>query len=147
VWFEGVVLEIEDFAGAKLALFLGADLVVITRDLRRDIPWAGHLDFPGGGREGGETPEACVLREAEEEVGLILSESDLVWRRRYQRPNGLFWFFAAHLPAARARDIVFGDEGQGWQLMSPDAYCADALAIPHFCSRLQDYFKDGLKRV
>ena len=42
------------FSGAKLALFLGADLLVIRRDMRPDIPFPGHWDLPGGGREGEE---------------------------------------------------------------------------------------------
>ncbi len=129
----------EDFEGAKIALFLGVRLLVITRDLRADIPWPGHLDFPGGGREDGETPERCVLRETQEEVGLVLSEDALIWRRRYQRSNGRFWFFAAHLPEARQNDIVFGDEGQGWELIDPHDYCTRKLAIPYFCNQISDY--------
>lgn len=137
----------EDFAGAKIALFLGARLLVITRDLRDDIAWPGHLDFPGGGREAGETPEECVLRETKEEVGLVLTPSDLVWRRLYQRPNGLFWFFAAHLPSTAESEIVFGDEGQGWELIAPQDYCTRAMAIPHFCERLKDYIEAAKIRL
>lgn len=129
----------EAFEGAKVALFLGARLLVITRDLRGDIPWPGHLDFPGGGREDGETPEQCVLRETQEEVGLVLSEGELIWRRRYHRSGGRFWFFAAHLPETRQGDIVFGDEGQGWALIGPHDYCAQEMAIPYFCTQLRDY--------
>ena len=36
------------FSGAKLALFLGPDLLVILRDDRPDIPWPGRWDLPGG---------------------------------------------------------------------------------------------------
>ena len=54
------------FDGAKLALFLGKDLVVILRDDKPDIPYPAHWDLPGGGREGAETPEACALRETYE---------------------------------------------------------------------------------
>ena len=46
------------FIGAKLALFIGADLLTILRDDRPDIPFPGHWDFPGGGREGGESPQS-----------------------------------------------------------------------------------------
>ena len=56
------------FSGAKLALFLGADLLVIKRDDRPDIPYPGYWDLPGGGREGDETPQACALRETYEET-------------------------------------------------------------------------------
>ena len=66
------------FAGAKLMLFLGEELLVIRRDEKPEIPWPGYLDFPGGGREGEETPEQCALRETFEEVGLDVTEDQIV---------------------------------------------------------------------
>ncbi|CUI01607.1 NUDIX hydrolase [Leisingera aquaemixtae] len=131
----------EDFAGAKLAVFLGQNLLVIQRDDRPDIPYPGHWDLPGGGREAGETPIACALRETREEVGLVLPPELLIWSRVYQRPHGRVWFFAAHLPAAAAGDVRFGDEGQGWALMAPEAYCAHPLAVPHFAVQLRRYLE------
>ncbi|MWD27904.1 NUDIX domain-containing protein [Aquicoccus sp. SCR17] len=125
------------FTGAKLALFIGAQLLVLRRDDRADIPWPGRIDLPGGGREGAETPVACVLRETREEVGLWLQPSDLSWRRRFGRN----WFFAAHLPAQRGRDVVFGDEGQGWWLTSPRAFIVSPQAVPHFRPRLAAYLR------
>lgn len=131
-----------DFSGAKLALFLGAALLVIRRDDRPDIPYPGHWDLPGGGREGAESPAACVLRETREEVGLTLGRSDLVWSNRYLRPRGVVWFFAAHLPAATRARVRLGDEGQGWRLMDPLAYRRHPLAVPHFTEQLALYMAD-----
>ncbi|MBK0326285.1 NUDIX hydrolase [Rhodobacteraceae bacterium F11138] len=127
------------FSGAKLALFLGKDLLVIRRDDKPDIPWPGHWDLPGGGREGQETPTDCALRETFEEVGLTVAPKDLVWSTRYRRPHGLVWFFAAHLPARTVNAIRFGNEGTGWRLMSPLAYCDHPLAVPHFAQKLRSY--------
>ncbi|WP_101068346.1 NUDIX hydrolase [Roseovarius salinarum] len=129
----------QDFAGAKLALFLGDALLVIRRDLRDDIPWPGHLDLPGGGREGDETPEQCALRETREEVGLVVPPADLVWTRSYRRPHGRVWFFVAHQPRGLAGAIRFGDEGQGWQLMPPQAFVDHPRAVPHFQVQLAEY--------
>lgn len=129
----------DDFSGAKLAVFLGRDLLVIQRDDKADIPYPGHWDLPGGGREGQESPSACALRETREEVGLVLPEGALVWRRSYLRPRGRVWFFAAHLPASAAEKIRLGDEGQCWALMAPRTYCAHPLAVPHFAERLREY--------
>lgn len=129
------------FSGAKLALFLGSDLLVILRDDRPDIPFPGHWDLPGGGREGQETPETCILRETREEVGLQLHPSDLVWAKSYQRPHGRVWFFAAHLPASARAGVTFGSEGQGWRLVSPADYCADSLAVPYFVEQLCGYLE------
>ncbi|MCA0921497.1 NUDIX hydrolase [Pseudooceanicola nanhaiensis] len=127
------------FVGAKLALFLGEELLVIRRDDRDDIPWPDFLDFPGGGREGDEGPEACALRETLEEVSLDLPDTVLIWRRSYERPHGRVWFFVAQIEDWRVDDVVLGDEGQGWELMSPDAYLAHPDAIPHFRGYLLDY--------
>ncbi len=129
----------QEFAGAKLALFLGDDLAVILRDARLDIPWPGRLDLPGGGRDGDESPQDCVLRETREELGLVIEIGQLRWGQKFIGRSGPVWFFAAHLEDARARDVVFGDEGQGWRLMAPTAYLTDPLAIPHFQDRLRLY--------
>ncbi|MEX0308017.1 MAG: NUDIX hydrolase [Ruegeria sp.] len=127
-----------DFTGAKTALFLGSELLVIQRDERTDIPYPGYLDFPGGGKEPGETPIDCALRETVEEVGLRLNVTDLIWSRQY----GQSWFFVALRPSEDVSLIRFGDEGQGWRLMCPQDYLSHSLAIPNFVVRLQDYLSE-----
>lgn len=128
-----------DFSGAKLALFLGRDLLVIQRDDKAGIPYPGHWDLPGGGREGCESPADCALRETFEEVGLKLPASALSWSCSYMRPRGRVWMLVSHQPAALAAGIRFGDEGQAWALMAPQVYCAHPLAVPHFAQQLQGY--------
>ncbi len=127
------------FSGAKLVLFVGADLLVILRDDYADIPYPGHWDLPGGGRDGSESPQNCVLRETREEVGLEISPSQLVWTRKYKRPHGVVWFFAAHLPAEICGQVRLGSEGQSLQLMPPDAFCAHPLAVPHLAQQTRNY--------
>lgn len=128
-----------EFSGAKAAVFLGPELLVIQRDDIADIPWPGRWDLPGGGREGSETPADCALRETREEVGLHLCETDLVWARSYERPRGTVWFFVAHMAADLRHAIRFGDEGQGWALMDPRDYLSHPLNIPHFADQLRIY--------
>jgi len=123
------------FLGAKLFLFLGSDLVVIKRDDKPEIPFPGYWDLPGGGREPGETPQQCVLRETREEVGVKLDPQHLVWARFYGRS----WMFAGHLPLARRGELQLGDEGQELRLMSVEAYLEHPKAVPQFVSRLQHY--------
>ncbi|MCK0151764.1 NUDIX hydrolase [Marivita sp. S6314] len=128
-------MALADFGGAKLILFIGPRIVVIERDHADGIPWPGYLDLPGGGREQDESAEACVLREAQEEIGLQLDPRDLVWCAQLNR--GVF--FAAHLKAHREMDIVFGSEGIGWALMTPQDYATHPKAIPHFARMVRTY--------
>jgi len=134
----------QEFLGAKLALFIGTDLAVILRDDIASIPWPDHWDLPGGGREGTETPLCCALRETREELSLDVPPRQVGWGKRFVEPGGVNWFFAAHLPARTARQIVLGDEGQRWTLMSPAAFLAHSRAVPQFKSRLSLYLS-GVK--
>lgn len=130
-----------DFAGAKLALFIGDRLLVLRRDDKPGLPWPDYLDLPGGGKDAGESPEACVLRETREEVGLQVRHEQLVWKQFYPDDPTPAWFFAAHLPASAEANIVFGDEGQGWMLMLPEDFVAHDEAVPHFRLRVRDYLQ------
>ena len=128
-----------EFVGAKIVLLIGGRLLTLLRDDIPGIVYPGWWDMPGGGREAGESAEACVLRETREEVGLELSEAALEWRAVFTSPTtgGEAVWFAAALPAGAERDIVFGDEGQGWRLMPPEAWLAHPRAIAHFKSRVR----------
>lgn len=138
-------MDDEAFSGAKIALVCGGRLVAYRRDAKPSIPWPGLWDLPGGGREGAETPVACALREVWEEFGLRLPAERIHWRRRY--PGVLHaqthtWFLAAALDEAEVAAIRFGDEGQGWRMMTFDEFLAHAEAIPHLQQRLADYLGD-----
>lgn len=127
------------FSGSKLALFLGDALLVILRDDRPDIPYPGHWDLPGGGREGDESPATCALRETWEETGLKLHPDDLSWSRSYERARGTVWFFAAHLSPTYEAQVQLGDEGQCCRLMAPQGFVDHPLAVPHLSEQVQSY--------
>lgn len=127
------------FDGAKVALMRDGRVLAYRRDAFPQLPYPGHWDLPGGGREGEESPAACILREAEEEFGLRLAPARLDWHRIYPGRLGLpVHFFAGRLTAAEIAAIRFGDEGQEWRMMPVADFLAHPLAVPHFRPRIAD---------
>ena len=56
----------------------GIEVLFIHRAEHPDDPWSGHMAFPGGRSEEGETPLVTAIRETEEEVGLDLRRAELL---------------------------------------------------------------------
>jgi 8-oxo-dGTP diphosphatase len=136
----------EPFTGAKAAILVGDQILTLHRDDVPDIEWPGWWDLPGGGREGDETPEETVLREIREEVGLVIAPAQLGWRRAFPsatQAGRVSWFFVAHLSPDAGRDIVLGDEGQGWRLEPVEAFLARPDAIPFLKDRLRAWMAEG----
>jgi 8-oxo-dGTP diphosphatase len=137
------------FIGAKIAVLRQGQVLTLLRDDRDGIPWPGHWDLPGGGRDGGESPEACALRELREELALQLREEVLVWRRLYPSttyPGEKAWFLVAETTGHALGQIVLGDEGQSWCWMPVRTFLGHPLAIPQFKARLADYLRERAVR-
>lgn len=120
------------FLGAKLLLVAGSEVLTYLRDDRPGLVWRGLWDLPGGGREGDETPEACVLRELDEEFGLRLGGERLVWGRAFPAMADAArtgWLFAGVLEPAEIAAIRFGDEGQYWRMMPVNEWLAHPQAV------------------
>lgn len=131
----------EVFTGCKLAYIVGDRLLVYKRDNRSDIPFPNQWDFPGGGREGNESPEACVLRELMEEFSIALPESRLIYKRKAPDYNNISdaFFFVVDGKQAEIDSIAFGDEGQYWELMTIEQYLSHPEGIAFLKSRLSVY--------
>ena len=128
------------FVGAKAALFCGDAILTCLRDTHPGLPWPGMWDLPGGGREGEETPEACLLRELHEEFGLRLPVSRLTWRvvlPAMLNPARPSVFFAGTVTADEVASILFGNEGQGWALMPTAEFVTHPQAIPDLQHRVR----------
>ena len=137
-------LEISDFTGCKIALLCGDSVLTILRDDKPSIPWPNMWELPGGGREGDETPFECVAREVFEELGIHLTEGNLLGSKVY--PSMLFErkqsvFMVSQLSQEQFDSIVFGDEGQGYKLMSIDEFLGSDKVVPQLQERLKDYLK------
>lgn len=126
------------FVGAKAALICGGQVLTCLRDTHPGLPWPGFWDLPGGGREGDETPEDCLLRELHEEFGLRLPPSRLIWRRvlpSITRTSEASVFFGGRLSAEEVAQVRFGDEGQDWRLMDVADFIAHPAAVPEMQRR------------
>ena len=125
--------------GAKVALFLGDQLVSILRDDFPHIPYPNQWDLPGGGREGDESPFETLAREVHEELGLIVPPEAVLWENPFMsltQPEKWNAFFVAQMPASTVDNIVFGDEGQRWALVDMDAFIALPNRVPSYEVRL-----------
>lgn len=126
--------------GAKVALFLGDQIISILRDDLDHIPYPNLWDLPGGGRDRGETPFETVAREVQEELGLVLPASAFLWESAFpanDNPGKWVAFFVARLPAAAIHDVVFGDEGQRWALFDLDTFLDLPDRVPSYGARLK----------
>ena len=137
-------IEISDSTGCTIALFCGDKLLTILRDDKSNIPYPNTWELPGGGREGDESPFECVAREVYEELGLHLTEDCLLWSKVY--PSMLFEgkesvFLVGKLAQEQFDKIVFGDEGQGYKLMSTEEFLGSDKVVPQLQDRVRDYLE------
>ena len=133
-----------DFQGCKIALICGDKVLTILRDDKDDIPCPNMWELPGGGREGDESPFECAPREVYEELGIHLTEDCLLWSKVY--PSMLFAdkqsvFLVGKLAQDQFDSIVFGDEGQGYKLMSIEEFLISDKVVPQLQERLREYLE------
>lgn len=68
------------------------EVLLILRDDKPEIKYPGMWDVPGGNLEGDETPEQCIAREIDEELGLTISSLKLFESRQFSdRLEFTFW--------------------------------------------------------
>ena len=133
-----------EFSGCKIALISDDKLLTILRDDISTIPWPNMWELLGGGREDEETPFECVQREVFEELGLKLEEVAIVWAKEYQGmldPDKTSIFMVGTITQEEFASIVFGDEGQAYQMMDVSQFLSDKKVIPQLQDRLRDYLE------
>jgi 8-oxo-dGTP pyrophosphatase MutT (NUDIX family) len=114
------------------------EVLLIRRTERVGDPWSGHIAFPGGRSEAGESPEQTATRETHEEVGLDLEAFARILGRLPPRP-GRLW---QRLVDFQVTPIVYLLEGPTPPLRPDPREVADtrwaplsALAAPRARSR------------
>ena len=126
-------------------MFCRDKLLTILRDDKSNIPYPNTWELPGGGREGDESPFECVAREVYEELGIHLNEDCLLWSKVYT--SMLFTdkqsvFLVGQLTQNQFDSIVFGDEGQGYKLMSTEEFLGSDKVVPQLQDRVRDYMEE-----
>lgn len=138
-----------DFHGAKGLVFFGDKLLVYRRD-DKTSDYPGYIDLPGGGREGLESPWQTFQREIKEEFGLDIKHNDIHFSCTIPSelaPDRKSFFLVAKLPAQRARDIVLGNEGLGWRLLTPQEFISHPDGISRQQQRVEAYINGQLRSV
>jgi 8-oxo-dGTP diphosphatase len=133
----------KEFHGCKVVLFKDDEILVYLRDDDPSIEAPNMWDLPGGGREGTESPEACVLRELYEEFGLSFFESRLLYKRKHEQIHlgRTAYFFVGNITEVEIDSIKFGNEGQYWKFMSTQEYLVHEQVPDRHKSQLNDYFE------
>lgn len=136
-----------EFTGCKIALICGDKILTILRDDKETIPWPNMWELPGGGREGNESPFECVAREVYEELSIQLSKEDIIWSWIYPSmldENKKSVFLVGQLTQEQFDSIVFGDEGQGYKLVSLEEFLTSDRVVPQLQERVRDYVEGSL---
>ena len=136
-----------EFTGCKIALICDGQILTILRDDKEDIPWPNMWELPGGGREGNETPFECVAREVYEELSIQLSKADVIWFQIYPSMldgNKKSVFLVGRLTQEQFESIIFGDEGQGYKLVSFEEFLTSDRVVPQLQERVRDYMEESI---
>jgi len=133
----------QEFLGTKGLVFVGDKIVVYRRD-ERAPQHALEIDVPGGGREADGTPFETFQREVKEEFGLSVTPDDIFYSRVYRStndPTKIGYYLVAKLPAEEEKNIVFGDEGTEYFVITPEEFLNRSDAWPAYQSRARDYLE------
>ena len=96
----------------------------------------GHIDFPGGEVEPKETPEAAVIREIQEETGLLVDPKKLkkLFTKQYRQTTHIL--FEAKLTEPDAK-VALSWEHKSYRWITPE----ELKSLPKF-SDADPYYTD-----
>lgn len=131
-----------DFVGVKIALINNNKLLMIQRDSKPGLRYAGLWDFAGGARNNNESPEECVIREVIEELGITLKSEQILWKKVHPAMHDRklnAYFMVAKISNDDIKNIIFGDEGQGWKMFSIKDFINSNEVVEPLKGRLRAY--------
>ena len=87
----------------------------------------GHIDFPGGEVEPKETPEAAVMREIQEETGLLVDSKKLkkLFTKQYQQATHVLFEVKLTEPDAK---VALSWEHKSYRWITPE----ELKSLPKF---------------
>ncbi len=138
------------FQGVKVALINKDKVLTILRDNKPDIPYPNMWDLAGGGRENEESPYETMRREVREELNIDIPESNVVWVKYYDsitKPGKKSVFMVAGISDSQIESIKFGEEGQGYKMVSFKDFLDDKNVIEQIRNRFEDYLNENQNRA
>ena len=130
------------FQGVKVALINNGKVLTVLRDNIPNIPYPNMWDLAGGGRENEESPYETMRREVHEELNIDIPESNVVWLKYYDsitKPGNKSVFMVANISDYQIENIVFGNEGQGYKIVSFREFLEDTNVIDQLKNRFLEY--------
>jgi 8-oxo-dGTP diphosphatase len=81
-----------------------------------------HWDLPGGDLEFGEEASFSILREVEEETGIINVELNLFDVESHITEKGEFWVTIAYIGKVKNTKVVLSEEHSDYKWKTPDQF-------------------------
>jgi 8-oxo-dGTP diphosphatase len=135
-----------DFNGSKGIVFVADKMLVYRRDDKTtNFPLC--IDLPGGGREGNETPLETFQREVKEEFGINIKKDDIEFScsvPSVMQPQKKSFFMVTKKLQLKPEDVIFGDEGVEWMLMTTEEYIHRPDGIERQQKRVEKYLAGEL---
>lgn len=121
-----------NFHGVKGLVFIGEKFIVYRRDNNtKSFPF--YIDLPGGGKENNESAFETFKRETKEEFGIDISKDNIVYAKQYisaMDNTKESYFIVVKTDNTKQKDIIFGDEGIEYFLLTPEDYLKLNDSIP-----------------